>query len=58
MPREPLAKSDAQLEAKACGLAGQELGLSKEELSAFVGKHPTTTSATSRHGSCCHGSKG
>jgi len=42
MPREPLVKSDAQLVAKACGRAAQELGLSKEELSAVVGKHPTT----------------
>jgi hypothetical protein len=43
MSREPLAKSDAQLVAKACGREAQELGLSKEELSAVVGgKHPTT----------------
>jgi hypothetical protein len=43
MHREPLAKSDAQLVAKACERAAQELGLSKEELSAVVGgKHPTT----------------
>ena len=39
---EPLAKSDAQLVAEACGRAAQVLGLSKEELSAVVGKHRTT----------------
>lgn len=43
MPREPLAKSDAQLVAKACERAAQELGLSKEELSAVVGGKHTTT---------------
>ena len=42
LPHEPLAKSDAQLVAEACGRAAQTLGLSKEELSAVVGKHRTT----------------
>lgn len=43
MPREPLAKPDSQLLDEACSRAAQELGLSKEELSAVVGgKHPTT----------------
>ncbi len=42
LPQEPLAKSDAQLVAEACGRAAQVLGLSKGELSAVVGKHRTT----------------
>ena len=42
LPQEPLAKSDAQLVAEACGRAAQVLGLSKDELSAVVGKHRTT----------------
>ena len=42
LPQEPLAKSDAQLVAEACGRAAQVLGLSKEDLGAVVGKHRTT----------------
>ena len=42
LSHEPLAKSDAQLVAEACGRAAHTLGLSKEELSAVVGKHRTT----------------
>jgi hypothetical protein len=42
MPRELHSKSDAQLVIEACGRAAQELGLSKEELSAVLGKHHTT----------------
>jgi hypothetical protein len=42
VPQEPLAKSDAQLVAEACGRAAQILGLSREELSAVVGKHRTS----------------
>lgn len=42
IPQEPLAKSDAQLVAEACGRAAQALGLSKEKLSSVVGKHRTT----------------
>ena len=40
--REPLTKSDAQLVAEACGSAAQILGLSREDLSAVVGKHRTS----------------
>lgn len=39
---EPLLKSDAQLVAEACSRAAQALGLSREELSAVVGKHRTS----------------
>jgi hypothetical protein len=40
--QEPLTKSDAKLVAEACGRAVQILGLSREELSAVVGKHRTS----------------
>lgn len=46
LSQEPLTKSDAQLVAQACGRAAQVLGLSKEELSAVVGKHRTTIDRT------------
>lgn len=42
VPQEPLAKTDAQLVAEACGRAAQVLGLNREELSAVVGKHRTS----------------
>ncbi len=42
MPRSPLAKSDAQLVAEACGRSAQILGLSRQELGTVVGKHPTS----------------
>ena len=46
LSQEPLTKSAAQLVAQACGRAAQVLGLSKEELSAVVGKHRTTIDRT------------
>lgn len=46
LPQDPLAKSDAQLVAKACGRAARVLGLSRDELSAVVGKHRTTIDRT------------
>ena len=46
LSQEPLTKSDAQLVAQACGRAAQVLGLSKEEISAVVGKHRTTIDRT------------
>ena len=39
LPREPLAQPDAQLVAEACGRAAPALGLSRDELTAVVGKH-------------------
>ena len=42
LPQEPIANSDAQLVAEACGRAAQVLGLGKEELGAVVGKHRAT----------------
>lgn len=44
--QEPLAKSDAQLVAEACGRAAQALGLTRDELSAVVGKHRTSIERT------------
>lgn len=44
--QEPLAKSDAQLVAEACGRASQALGLTRDELSAIVGKHRTSIERT------------
>ena len=46
LSQESLTKSDAQLVAQACVRAAQVLGLSKEELSAVVGKHRTTIDRT------------
>ncbi|MFS6818134.1 MbcA/ParS/Xre antitoxin family protein [Synechococcus lacustris Tous-12m] len=46
LSQESLTKSDAQLVAQACVSAAQVLGLSKEELSAVVGKHRTTIDRT------------
>jgi uncharacterized protein (DUF2384 family) len=46
LAKEPSAKADAQLVAKACGRAAQALGLSREELSAVVGKHRTSIERT------------
>ena len=46
LAEEPSAKADAQLVAKACGRAAQALGLSREELSAVVGKHRTSIERT------------
>jgi uncharacterized protein (DUF2384 family) len=46
LPQELPTKSDAQLVAQACGRAAQALGLSREELSAVVGKHRTTIDRT------------
>ena len=46
LSQESLTKSDAQLVAQACVRAAQVLGLSKEELSAAVGKHRTTIDRT------------
>jgi hypothetical protein len=42
LSREPLTTTDAQLVAEACGRAAQVLGLSRDELSAVVGKHRTS----------------
>ena len=42
LSQEPLTKSDAQLVAEACWRAAQVLGLSRDELSAVVGKHRTS----------------
>ena len=42
----PITKSDAQLVAEACGRAAQALGLSREEISAVVGKHRTSIERT------------
>ena len=44
--RDPLAKSDAQLVGEACGRAAQILGLTRDELSAVVGKHRTSIERT------------
>ena len=44
--QEPLAKSDAQLVAEACGRAAQALSLNRDELSAVVGKHRTSIERT------------
>ena len=41
-PQKPLAKTDAQLVAQACGRAAQILELSHEEFGAVVGKHRTS----------------
>jgi uncharacterized protein (DUF2384 family) len=46
LPLEPLAKPDAQLVAEACGRAAQALGLTRDELSAVVGKHRTSIDRT------------
>ena len=42
VPQKPLAKTDAQLVAQACGRAAQILELSHEEFGAVVGKHRTS----------------
>ena len=42
----PLTKTDAQLVAEACVRAAQVLGLSRDELSAVVGKHRTSIDRT------------
>jgi uncharacterized protein (DUF2384 family) len=46
LSQAPLAKADAQLVAEACGRAAQVLGLSRDELSAVVGKHRTSIDRT------------
>ena len=46
LSQEPLTKTDAQLVAEACGRAIQVLGLSRDELSAVVGKHRTSIDRT------------
>ncbi len=46
LSQAPLAKTDAQLVAEACGRAAQVLGLSRDELSAVVGKHRTSIDRT------------
>jgi hypothetical protein len=46
LSQEPLTNTDAQLVAEACGRAIQVLGLSRDELSAVVGKHRTSIDRT------------
>ncbi len=46
LSQEPLTHTDAQLVAEACGRAIQVLGLSRDELSAVVGKHRTSIDRT------------
>jgi hypothetical protein len=46
LSQEPLTSTDAQLVAEACGRAIQVLGLSRDELSAVVGKHRTSIDRT------------
>ena len=46
LPLEALTKPDAQLVAEACGRAAQALGLSRDELTAVVGKHRTSIDRT------------
>lgn len=46
LSQEPLTKSDAQLVAEACSRADQALGLTRDELSAVVGKHRTSIERT------------
>ena len=46
LAQEPSTKSDAQLVAEACGRAAQVLGLTRDELSAIVGKHRTSIERT------------
>ena len=46
LAQEPSTKPDAQLVAEACGRAAQALGLTRDELSAVVGKHRTSIERT------------
>ena len=46
LSQAPLTKTDAQLVAEACVRAAQVLGLSRDELSAVVGKHRTSIDRT------------
>ncbi len=46
LAQEASTKPDAQLVAEACGRAAQALGLTREELSALVGKHRTSIERT------------
>ena len=46
LSQEPLTNTDAQLVAEACSRAIQVLGLSRDELSAVVGKHRTSIDRT------------
>ncbi|MCX5957525.1 MAG: MbcA/ParS/Xre antitoxin family protein [Cyanobacteria bacterium] len=46
LSQEPLTNTDAQLVAEACGRAIKVLGLSRDELSAVVGKHRTSIDRT------------
>jgi len=46
LSQEPLTKTDPQLVAEACERAIQVLGLSRDELSAVVGKHRTIIDST------------
>ncbi|WP_094554579.1 MbcA/ParS/Xre antitoxin family protein [Synechococcus sp. 1G10] len=44
--QQPVTTPDAQLVAEACRRAAQALGLSRDELSAVVGKHRTSIERT------------
>ena len=46
LAQESSTKPDAQLVAEACGRAAQALGLTRDELSAVVGKHRTSIERT------------
>jgi uncharacterized protein (DUF2384 family) len=46
LAQEPSTKSDAQLVAEACSRAAHALGLTRDELSAVVGKHRTSIERT------------